>query len=73
MGGAVKGQVRQRPAGSENEAMSTGDIEVMAGSVVVLNQSLTPPFYISDDAGADESLRLRYRYLICGVPLCRRT
>ena len=59
----VKGQVRQRPAGSENEAMSTGDIEVMAGSVVVLNQSLTPPFYISDDAGADESLRLRYRYL----------
>ena len=59
----VKGKVRQRPAGSENEAMLTGYIEVMADSVAVLNRSLTPPFYISDDAGADESLRLRYRYL----------
>ena len=59
----VKGRVRRRPAGSENPAMDTGDIEVMAGSVTVLNRSLTPPFYIADDAGADESLRLRYRYL----------
>ncbi len=59
----VKGLVRQRPTGSENPAMETGDIEVMASAVTVLNRSLTPPFYISDDAGADESLRLRYRYL----------
>ena len=59
----VQGHVRQRPAGSENEAMSTGDIEVMAESVTVLNQSLTPPFYITEEASADESLRLRYRYL----------
>ena len=59
----VKGTVRQRPAGSENPAMSTGDIEVMADEITVLNRSLTPPFYISDDAGADEGLRLRYRYL----------
>ena len=59
----VTGQVQKRPAGSENPAMETGDIEVMATSVTVLNRSLTPPFYISDDAGADESLRLRYRYL----------
>ena len=59
----VTGHVRRRPAGSENPAMSTGEIEVMASSVNVLNRSLTPPFYINDDAGADESLRLRYRYL----------
>ena len=65
----VKGNVRRRPAGSENPAMETGDIEVMASSVTVLNRSLTPPFYITpptdtgDGAGADESLRLRYRYL----------
>ena len=59
----VKGRVRQRPEGSENPAMETGNIEVMASCVTVLNRSLTPPFYISDDAGADESLRLRYRYL----------
>ena len=43
--------------------METGNIEVMASCVTVLNRSLTPPFYIADDAGADESLRLRYRYL----------
>ena len=59
----VKGRVQNRPAGSENPVMGTGDIEVMASEVVVLNRSLTPPFYIADDAGADESLRLRYRYL----------
>ncbi len=59
----VTGQVQQRPGGSENPVMETGDVEVMASSVTVLNRSLTPPFYISDDAGADESLRLRYRYL----------
>ena len=59
----VTGHVRRRPAGSENPAMSTGEIEVMASAVTVLNRSLTPPFYINDDAGADESLRLRYRYL----------
>jgi aspartyl-tRNA synthetase len=35
----------------------------MAGEVSVLNPSLTPPFYITDDVEADESLRLRYRYL----------
>ena len=59
----VSGTVQQRPTGSENPSMDTGEIEVMADGVTVLNQSLTPPFYIADDAGADESLRLRYRYL----------
>ena len=59
----VDGAVRLRPAGSENPALPTGDVEVMAERVTVLNQSLTPPFYITDDVDADESLRLRYRYL----------
>ena len=59
----VTGTVRKRPEGSENPAMPTGDVEVMADGVTVLNQSLTPPFYITDDVDADESLRLRYRYL----------
>ena len=59
----VEGTVRMRPAGSENPALPTGDVEVMAERVTVLNQSLTPPFYITDDVDADESLRLRYRYL----------
>ena len=59
----VKGEVQRRPAGSDNPAMETGEVEVMASEITVLNRSLTPPFYIADDAGADESLRLRYRYL----------
>jgi aspartyl-tRNA synthetase len=59
----VKGTVRVRPPGSENPAMETGMIEVAADEAAVLNPSLTPPFYISDDVEVDESLRLRYRYL----------
>ncbi len=59
----VTGTVQKRPEGSENPALPTGDIEVMANEVAVLNQSQTPPFYITDDVEADESLRLRYRYL----------
>lgn len=59
----VKGTVKARPQGSENPAIATGDVEVMASELTVLNRSLTPPFYIEEDAEADESLRLRYRYL----------
>ena len=59
----VDGVVQKRPEGSENTVLPTGDVEVMASAITVLNQSLTPPFYITDDVEADESLRLRYRYL----------
>ena len=59
----VTGTVRLRPEGSENPSLPTGEIEVMVEGLTVLNQSLTPPFYITDDVDADEGLRLRYRYL----------
>ena len=59
----VKGLVRRRPEGSENPALSTGAIEVASNEAVVLNQSLTPPFYINEETEVDESLRLKYRYL----------
>ena len=59
----VKGTVNKRPNGMENSSIPTGDIEVMVDEITVLNRSLTPPFYIEEDAEADESLRLRYRYL----------
>ena len=68
----VKGTVNRRPPGSENPAMSTGDVEVVADEVIILNQSLTPPFYIAEDSGADESLRLRYRYLDLRRPPMQR-
>ena len=57
----VTGTVQTRPAGSENPAMATGTVEVMAEEASILNASLTPPFYITDDVEVDESLRLRYR------------
>jgi aspartyl-tRNA synthetase len=60
---AVTGTVARRPEGMENPTMPTGEIEVLAESVTVLNESKTPVFYINEDAEVDEALRLRYRYL----------
>ena len=61
---AVEGTVAARRAGTENEKLATGGIEVAGESVSVLSQAKTPPFYINDtDAPVDESLRLKYRYL----------
>ena len=61
---AVEGTVAARRAGTENEKLATGGIEVAGESVTVLSQAKTPPFYINDtDAPVDESLRLKYRYL----------
>ncbi len=68
----VKGTVRVRPPGSENPAMATGMVEVAADEASILNPSLTPPFYISDDVEVDESLRLRYRYLDLRRPVMLR-
>ena len=59
----VHGKVQRRPPDTDNLLMPTGTVEVIADKVVVHNQSLTPPFYIEEDSGADEALRLRYRYL----------
>ncbi len=61
---AVRGTVARRLAGSENSKLETGEIEVRAISIEVLNEAETTPFYINEpDAPVDESLRLRYRYL----------
>lgn len=60
----VKGIVRSRPEGLANPHMATGEIEVQASAVTVLNPARTPPFYINnDETDIDETLRLRYRYL----------
>lgn len=58
---AVKGKVFERQ--SKNENMETGEIEVFASELRVLNQSDTPPIYIKDDDEVSEALRLKYRYL----------
>jgi aspartyl-tRNA synthetase len=59
----IAGTVNMRPEGTRNPGLATGDIEVAAESVTILNPSRVPPFSISDDSNVDESLRLKYRYL----------
>ena len=60
----VKGKVQERPLGLENPELETGEVEVSASTVLILNASLTPPFYIREEADdTDEALRLKYRYL----------
>ena len=59
----VEGVVRARPEGTHNPDLGTGEIEVEATQVVVLNPSKTPPFYINKDEKIDETTRMRYRYL----------
>ncbi|MGQ9553052.1 MAG: aspartate--tRNA ligase [Anaerolineae bacterium] len=59
----VHGTVAMRPAGMANPSLATGEIEVHASEATVLNEAKSLPFEIADDQQADESLRLRYRYL----------
>ncbi|GAA0863498.1 aspartate--tRNA ligase [Paraclostridium tenue] len=58
---AIKGKVAERS--SKNPNLPTGDIEVFATELRLLNKSETPPIYIKDDDNVSEELRLKYRYL----------
>src|SRR5690606_6106505 len=57
----VEGRVSPRPAGMENPSLATGEVELVASRLTVLNKSKTPPFH--HDEPASEELRLRYRHL----------
>src|SRR5438309_7533286 len=59
----VRGHVRPRPEGTKNPKLSTGEIEIVANSVTILNQSKTPPFYVNEDTEIEETLRWKYRYV----------
>ncbi|MGC9235288.1 MAG: aspartate--tRNA ligase [Thiomonas sp.] len=58
----VQGLVRPRPAGTENEGMTSGRIEVLCHDITVLNTSVTPPFQLDDD-NLSETTRLTHRVL----------
>ncbi|HEX5070714.1 MAG TPA: aspartate--tRNA ligase, partial [Vicinamibacterales bacterium] len=60
---AVEGIVEAREAGSINPKMLTGEIEVVASRLEILNEAKTPPFGIADEKPVSEETRLRYRYL----------
>jgi aspartyl-tRNA synthetase len=59
----LEGEVNNRPKGTVNEKIPTGQIELHAKNLEILNESQTPPFEIEDDLELTEELRLRYRYL----------
>ncbi|MCL2140371.1 MAG: aspartate--tRNA ligase, partial [Dehalococcoidia bacterium] len=67
----VTGSVSPRPAGTQNLKLATGEIEIQAESLVILNTSETPPFYINEDVDVDENLRLKYQYLNLRRPRVR--
>jgi aspartyl-tRNA synthetase len=63
---AVTGEVVLREAGQRNPKIATGDVEVSAREILVLNEARTPPFQLevtTSDGLASEDLRLKYRYL----------
>ncbi|HXM17418.1 MAG TPA: aspartate--tRNA ligase [Candidatus Tumulicola sp.] len=69
---AVRGTVRRRPPGTENAKLTTGEIEIGASAIEVLNRSLTPPFPVHGEEDIDENLRLKYRYIDLRRPAMQR-
>ncbi len=70
---AVTGKIRLRGAGLTNPNMETGEIEIVAEHVLLLNDAKTPPFPIADDAPiTNEEIRLKYRYLDLRRPELQR-
>ncbi len=59
----VRGTVRERPGTTKNPKLATGDVEIVATEIEVLNESKTPPFYVNEETPVDEGLRWKYRYV----------
>ncbi|MBN1273735.1 MAG: aspartate--tRNA ligase [Candidatus Aminicenantes bacterium] len=60
---SLRGMVREREVQSKNAAMPTGEVEVAAEDLRLLNESEVPPFVVADPPKASEELRFKYRYL----------
>ncbi len=67
----ISGKVRLRPEGTVNKNLVSGEIEVLAGEIEILNPSLTPPFMM-DDEQISENIRLEYRFLDLRRPQMQR-
>lgn len=68
----IRGAVVLRPEGTANARLSTGEIEVVAEELKILNVSKTPPFLIEDEEEVAENTRLKYRYLDLRRPSLQR-
>lgn len=60
---SITGRVRPRPAGTINENLKTGQIEVLGKEISIINQAATPPFPLDDYNEVGEDVRLKYRYM----------
>lgn len=67
---AISGTVQERP--DQNPNLATGEIEIHATLLRILNESKTPPIYIQDDINVNEDLRLKYRYLDLRRPVMQQ-
>ena len=68
----VKGKVVLRKEGMANSNLSTGEIEVMALELNILNKAETPPLEVDDRVEANEDTRLKYRYLDLRRPVMQK-
>ena len=69
---AIRGKVSHRPEGMVNPKMPTGEVEVYADAVELLNEAATPPFEIDDGIEVAQELRFRYRYIDLRRPAMQR-
>jgi aspartyl-tRNA synthetase len=68
----IKGEVRKRPAGTENLSIPSGQVEIIAKELRILNDCKPLPFMVEDDTDASESLRYKHRYLDLRRPVIQR-
>jgi aspartyl-tRNA synthetase len=69
---AVEGRVALRGPSAVNPNLATGEIEVVAARIWILNESRTPPFPVEDEVGVSEDVRLKYRYVDLRRPRMQR-
>jgi len=69
---SVTGKVERRPEGTINPSLVTGEIDIMADKLEILNKADTPPFPMEDDIQVNEEVRLKYRFLDLRRPVMQR-